>query len=93
MRSAAATARRQVTVRCQTACINQRIGAGAIIRTAVALTALHDSSTSAMSAGCRHRCSLVAARMVSPTNHPTAAHGSSIALVRDTYGRMYGDSW
>ena len=93
MRRAAPSARRHSIVRCISAWSNQRIGAGATIITAVALTALHESSTSAISAGCRQRCSLVTARMVRPTSQPTAAHGSNIALVRETYGRMYGESW
>ena len=35
----------------------------------------------------------VAASTVSPTIQPRPAHGSSIADVRDTYGRTYGESW
>ena len=35
----------------------------------------------------------VAARIVKPTSQPTAAHGKSIAEVRETYGSTYGDSW
>jgi len=35
----------------------------------------------------------VAAAAVRPTIQPSPAHGSSIADVRDTYGRRYGESW
>ena len=51
IRRAAPNARRHPIVRCMSACTNHRIGAGAIIITAVALTALHESSTRAINAG------------------------------------------
>jgi hypothetical protein len=53
----------------------------------VALTAPTVNTTRAASAASRHRVR-VAAPTVKPTIQPTAAHGSSIADVRETYGRM-----
>ena len=53
--------------------------------TAVAFTALHDSSTSAIRAGCRHRCSLVAARKLTYVNLPTMARRSNVEYEEHTY--------
>ena len=88
--TAVMTAARQLMVRCHAACTNHSTGAGAINARAVALTAPTVSTTSANTAASRHRVRVVA-RMVKPTSHPTAAHGSNMTDVRDTYGRMYGE--
>ena len=55
MRSAVETARRQVISRCHVAASSHSTGAGAIIISAVALTAPTVSTTSAASAACRQR--------------------------------------
>ena len=68
--------------RCHAACRSHSIGAGAIIISAVAFGDPTVKTTSAKIAGSRHRVR-VAERIVSPTNHPTAAHGSNISEVRD----------
>ncbi len=62
-----------------------------IIASAVALTAPTVNTTRATPAENRHR-PRCAARTVSPTIQPSPAKGSSSTDVRDTYGRMYGES-
>ena len=59
---------------------------------AVALTAPTLTTTSATSAASRQRVR-VAAPIVRPTIQPSPAQGRSMADVRDTYGRRYGESW
>ena len=89
---AVAATRRHVTSPRHRAWSSQSAGAGMIIASAVALTAPTVNTTSAMSAGCRHRPRR-AASTVHPTIHPSPAQGSSSTDVRDTYAKMYGDSW
>ena len=80
----AATARaRGVIVRSVAATASQQHGAGAIISMAVVFTAPTVPITSAQP---RRRAGPVAAPIVSPMIHPSAAQGSSIDEVRDTYG-------
>ena len=67
-------------------------GPGAIIASAVGLIDPVVTTTRAASAAWRQRVR-VAASAVRPTSQPRPAHGSSIADVRDTYGRRYGVSW
>src|SRR5690606_25460378 len=76
---------------CAAATTSHSTGPGAIMRSAVALTAPTLATTSAATAAYRHR-RRVAASAVSPTSQGSPAQGSSIALVRDTYGSRYGDS-
>jgi hypothetical protein len=92
MRSAVVVARRHEICRSTAAIRSHSTGAGAIISSAVALTAPTLAITSAHSAAWRHRLR-VAAAMVRPTIHPNPAHGSNIAEVREMYGSTYGDSW
>ncbi len=67
------------------ATISHSTGAGAIISSAVVLTAPTVPMTSAHKAASRQRLR-VAAPIVSPTIHPSPAHGSSIEDVREMYG-------
>ena len=90
--AAVTIALRHVMVRPHAACRSHNTGAGAIIRIAVAFGAATVTMTRPKMPTSRQRLR-VAARMVRPTSHPTAAHGSSIAEVRDTYGSTYGESW
>ncbi len=83
MRRAVDTARRHAICRCHAAASSHSTGAGAIIISAVALTAPTVATTSAARAAWRQRVR-VAARTVSPTIQPSPAHGSSIAEVRET---------
>ena len=85
-------ARRQVIERPHAACNSHSTGPGATIKIAVAFGAATVAITSPKSATSRHLVR-VAARMVRPINHPSPAHGSNIAEVRETYGNTYGDSW
>ena len=91
MRSAAATAERNVTVRSATATRSQSTGAGAIINRAVVLTAPTVPTTRAQSAASRQRVR-VAAPIVRPMIQPRPAHGSNIDDVLEMYGTRYGDS-
>jgi len=84
-------ARRTSIRRAQAAWINQRRGPGTIIARAVAFTAPTVTTISAIPAGAPHPRRRVAT-IVRPTIHPSPANGSSITDVRDTYGRMYGDT-
>ena len=68
-------------------------GAGAIIIRAVALTAPTVTTTSAHEGGVAPLRAGSRPPTVRPTIQPSPAHGSSIADVRDTYGRRYGVSW
>ena len=93
MRSAVVAARRQVIVPPIAAVSSHSTGAGAIISSAVALTAptVHDDERGeggVAPAACAWRRATVR-----PTIQPSPAHGSSIADVRETYGSTYGESW
>ncbi len=92
MRAAVAAARVHVIRRSSAVTSSHSTGAGAIIKSAVALTAPIENTTRAARAAWRQRVR-VAASTVSPTSQPRPAHGSSIADVRETYGSRYGESW
>ncbi len=90
--SAVVVARRHVISRRPAANASHSTGPGAIIARAVGLIDPVVTTTRAASAAWRQRVR-VAASAVRPTSQPRPAHGSSIADVRDTYGRRYGVSW
>ena len=83
--AAAPRAQRGWTVRSATATTSQMSGAGAIISSAVVLTAPTVPTTSAHSAASRQRLR-VAAPTVNPMIQPNPAQGSSIDDVREMYG-------